>query len=1046
MLRFGRIVFGRLFMHNKLWIAIFAAATLFAQQARAGAPEAAELFAGQDLHLAAGCMTIYKGPELADDEHILTFEDSFSITIGDNQLSSDRSFVRLSTVRADYLGTCRIDYNAQVYLEGNVSIRQGKGARTTDLNRVVVERGEALVARFLVNGEIFATADEHNIASVSELEDLEIYKNAAAAIKPVRHEPVIGAEALVPKLTAPAVEEVVEPKKPLKITDIFKIKLPGLPEKKRPVEEPVVEEVKEVKFEYPVNITGLWARPLEIEDTGMADGSRVSTVIGRLYLWQKRDEKGGLLELQADSAVIFRHDAESGPGQDMGSENVLPGELVRAIYLRGNIIMTEGARTIRADEIYYDFENRQALAVKAEMRTFDPQRGIPVYLRAVKLRQISESVFNADEITLTTSEFYIPQVGLDASRVLLTDTTGIDVRTGKKPEKSSYDAILYDAKVKLDQNTVFYWPRLRTNFERPDIPLRSAHVGHDSEFGTSVETRWHLSRLLGLKEPAGVDSELALDYFGKRGAGAGVDIDYRRDDYFGDVIGYVLRDRGTDDLGRSGTDYLGQQRRNVDSGEDIRGRFRFRHRHYLPYDWQATIETSYASDENFLEWFYRSEFDTAKEQETLLHLKRLKDNWAFSFLSKFRINDYETMTEELPSAEFHLKGASFWDHKLTFYSDTQISRFRDRLSSNILPTNSRAGDPQQFYTFASTRNEVDMPFMWNTVKVVPFIAGTYGYSDDEDGYEINLNGTKTARENQVWLGEAGIRAATMFWKENQFVKSRLWDINGIRHIVKPHVEAVFYHDNDETIEMRDVVNLGVSQRWQTRRGPEEYLRSFDWMRLDINATWLRDDADSAVGPPRSSSQTYTYGPAKFIWNDAAIPMLLRRDSSWFGIVRNSINTDYTWRVSDTTTVLSDMNYDIESGVVQQLNMGVSRYVYPDISYYIGSRYLRPVVIDIDSDNIHEEGSNSVVMAATYALNPKYTATIAQEYNFDFGKNVKSELTILRRYHRMYYGFTFSADESRKRKSIVFSIWPQGVRELALGRRKYIGLVGPVSED
>jgi hypothetical protein len=173
---------------------------------------------------------------------------------------------------------------------------------------------------------------------------------------------------------------------------------------------------------------------------------------------------------------------------------------------------------------------------------------------------------------------------------------------------------------------------------------------------------------------------------------------------------------------------------------------------------------------------------------------------------------------------------------------------------------------------------------------------------------------------------------------------------------------------------------------------------------------------------------------------------LRRDSSWFGIVRNSINTDYTWRVSDTTTVLSDMNYDIESGVVQQLNVGVSRYVYPDISYYIGSRYLRPVIIDIDSDNIHEEGSNSVVMAATYALNPKYTATFAQEYNFDFGKNVKSELTILRRYHRMYYGFTFSADESLKRKAVVFSIWPQGVKELALGRRRYIGLVGPVSED
>jgi len=1019
-------------MQNRLWIAIFAAATLLAQQITAGTLEDAGLFAGQDLHLAAGRMTVHKSLDPAGDEHILTFEEGFSMSIGDNRLTSNSAVVWLRTIATDYLGTRRIDYNAQVYLQGNVSVKQGKGARTTDLSQVIVERGEALVARFLVNGEIFVTADEHNIGSVPELEELQIYKNAVAAIKPVRHEPVIGAEAVVPSLAGPEPkpEEIAEPKKPWQITDIFKMKLPGLPEKKPPVEEPVA---KEIKFEYPVNITGLWERPLQIVDTDMADGSRVSTVIGRFYLWQKRDEKGGLLELQADSAVIFRGGEQSESSRDTRSGNVLAGGSVQAAYLKGNIIMTEGPRTIRADEVYYDFQERQALAVNAEMRTFDPQRGVPIYLRAVKLRQISENVFNADEITLTTSEFYMPQVAMEASRVLLTDTTGIDARTGKKVEKSSYDAILYDAKMKLDQNTVFYWPILRTNLERPDIPLKSVHIGRDSEFGTSVETRWYLSRLLGLKEPLGVDSVLAVDYFGKRGAGAGVDIDYRRQDYFGDVIGYVLRDRGTDDLGRTA------DRRNQDPGEDIRGRFRFRHRHYLPYDWQATIETSYASDENFLEWFYRSEFDTGKKQETLVHLKRLKDNWAFSFLGKFRINDHKTMTEELPTLGFHLKGASFWDHKLTFYSDTQISRFRDRLSSKLKPGDSRLDNPQQFYTFAFTRNEVDMPFMWNTVKVVPFVAGTYGF-EDQKGYFKTLDGAEVGREDSVLLGEAGVRMATMFWKENQFVRSRLWDINGIRHIVKPHVEAVFYHDSDETIEMRDMVNFGVSQRWQSRRGPEEDLRSFDWMRLDIDATWLRDAEDSAIGGVR------TYGPAKFIWNDPAIPILSRRSQYLYGLMRNSFNADYMWRLSDTTTVLADMNYDIKSSVVQQLNVGVSRYVHPDISYYIGNRYLRPMIIDIAADNIHEEGSNSVIMAATYALNPKYTATFAQEYNFDFGKNIKSELTILRRYHRMYYGFTFATDESLKRKSVVFSIWPQGVKELAMGRRKYIGLVGPVSED
>ncbi len=96
--------------------------------------------------------------------------------------------------------------------------------------------------------------------------------------------------------------------------------------------------------------------------------------------------------------------------------------------------------------------------------------------------------------------------------------------------------------------------------------------------------------------------------------------------------------------------------------------------------------------------------------------------------------------------------------------------------------------------------------------------------------------------------------------------------------------------------------------------------------------------------------------------------------------------------------------------------------------------------------ILEKGSNSVVGALTYALSPRYTLTFSQEYNFDYGKGVRSEVTVIRRYHRIYYGLTFAADESLKRQSVVFSIWPQGVKELAMGRRKYAGLSGLTTDD
>jgi hypothetical protein len=49
---------------------------------------------------------------------------------------------------------------------------------------------------------------------------------------------------------------------------------------------------------------------------------------------------------------------------------------------------------------------------------------------------------------------------------------------------------------------------------------------------------------------------------------------------------------------------------------------------------------------------------------------------------------------------------------------------------------------------------------------------------------------------------------------------------------------------------------------------------------------------------------------------------------------------------------------------------------------------------------------------------------------------------MRRYHRMYCGITYSADESLAQQAIVFSIWPQGVPELAIGPRRYMGVSRP----
>jgi hypothetical protein len=211
------------------------------------------------------------------------------------------------------------------------------------------------------------------------------------------------------------------------------------------------------------------------------------------------------------------------------------------------------------------------------------------------------------------------------------------------------------------------------------------------------------------------------------------------------------------------------------------------------------------------------------------------------------------------------------------------------------------------------------------------------------------------------------------------------------------------------------------------------------MQLDMDVTWVNDsdDVDSSTAPDR------------FIWNKPIVPLRvfsapdifhgsLRSGGIFhrferFGPRRNYFGADYIWRLSDTTGLLSDMNFDMQSGVVQQFNIGFSHLRWPNLSYYIGSRYLRRVEV------LNEKGSNAFTFAVTYALDPRYTLVFAQQYDFDYGANIRSDITIIRRYHRVYWGLTYSTNESMDRQAIIFSIWPQGVPEMAIGPRRYLGV-------
>jgi hypothetical protein len=983
-------------------LAVLVGPVLSAEQGQNG-PVSEETATGTDTQESGGSGNTYDlrmvGRQLTSFQvaaatQVLHFQGGFAMSAGENRFHSDNAVVWLDTVATESEDEAATYYRVLAYLQGNVSLRKAREAEVPEVKQLVAEDDNVMVVRFAVGGEVFVTAEQRTVA---DPRSSELYAAAFAAVQP--------AEPNVPPALEPRPEGPAE-------RDRFRVA-------------------------GPVNIAPASDVPLKIEAAEAPDGNDIATVTGRVYAWQKLvDERTGrelLLELEADQAVIYyRRQAIEGKetqGQN-ADEKLAADDAVKAIYMAGDVVMTEGLRTIRADEIFYDFQQRTALVVNATMRSFDVSRKVPIYVRAAKLRLIAANKFSAENITLTTSEFYVPQISVSASDVIITDRTAIDAKDGEVSD-SSYDAQMHDVRFKYYNHTFFYWPRLRSNLQRPDAPLKGIHTGHSRTWGTSLETRWYLARLLGLKEPEGTDGTIGVDYYSRRGMGGGVNVEYTREKYFGRIIGYIIDDHGEDRLGRHYT------RKDLEPPRELRGRFKFQHRHFLPYNWQFTTETSYLSDRNFLEQYYRGEFNTGKEQETIVHAKRIEDNWGLSLLGKWRMNDFADKVEELPGAEFHWTGQSLFDDRLTFYSDNQFNRFRQRSDSNAAPV-----PPQDFYSFASTRNELDAPMQIGRSKVVPFVAGTFGY-DDGPGFRTKLDGSTVEQDTEVWIGETGVRAsAPAYWKVYPSVKSRVWDVNKLRHTVKPYMTAVAYTESDAVAEQRDVLHTGISQRLQTKRGTGDKVRTIDWMRLDVDVTWVNDSADPPVGPDR------------FIWNKPFIPLagsysrqfgdvLLppqdRRSSDIFGPRRNYVAADYIWRVSDTTAVLSDINYDMQSGVVQQFNVGFSRVRWPNLSYYIGSRYLRRF-----NNGLGERGSNALTFAATYILDPRYTVVVSQQYDLDYGLNIRSDITLVRRYHRLCFGLTYRADESLDHQAVILSLWPQGVPELALGPTRYMELGGAAS--
>ena len=672
--------------------------------------------------------------------------------------------------------------------------------------------------------------------------------------------------------------------------------------------------------------------------------------------------------------------------------------LAAEAYFEGNVRVNQARRTLQCDQMYYDFRQEKALAVHSRIRTYSKLQHVPVYYYAKEVRQMAQGVFVGTDAWMTTCEFAEPHYDVGARKMTLTDLTP---PKGESGDKAEYQRVRFagdDVQARIREFPVTWWPRMAGDVSEADTALRAIRIENRSNRGTGLVTQWHLMKLLGIEnKPEGFDLYLDADYWAKRGPALGVQGQYQRENFYGEFFTYYLHDLGED---------AGPKDTSIEPDTADRYRATWRHRQYLPDNWELTLEFSKISDRNFLHEFFEKEDETGKTQETLLYLKKQVNDQALTFLASGRLNDWQTQTEYFPQIQHQMIGHSLWKDHLTYFEDSQIAyaRFRPDKQGFVfpdarafLPLEPGVLDDSPGTLIADTIHEIDLPLKIGVVNVVPFAEGRFTY------FQNTLEGGGKGR---LFFKE-GARASTQAWRTYDNVESDFWDLHRLRHVMTFDAAAYAAQTNTpsrdlipfdvaeagtplvEGVDKTGVVQLGWRNRFQTKRGPEGQRVNVDWLTLDLEGTF---------------------------YSNREFPNI----DEWGKRAFNHIRQLTDWKVTDSMSVWTDTNFNLDQGELDKFTIGTTVVHTPRLSYSVGQRII-------------PDGHSSITfVSADYEINEKYRLTFLEQYDWSQGTNAKSSVVLTRRMHRWLMRLRFDWEPSRGEQFVGIEFQPIGIPEVRLG--------------
>ncbi|MEL7337229.1 MAG: LPS assembly protein LptD, partial [Planctomycetota bacterium] len=362
-----------------------------------------------------------------------------------------------------------------------------------------------------------------------------------------------------------------------------------------------------------------------------------------------------------------------------------------------------------------------------------------------------------------------------------------------------------------------------------------------------------------------------------------------------------------------GLDTLGPTRRDLTPEKDFRGYVYGRHQQIVRPGLQFMAEVGLVSDRTFLEQYFESAWDQQKDYDTSLLLRQSVGNHQFEVAAELNANEFHTDTNKLPAAKHTGFGSDIgWLNWNTVNEvgyaqiDTAETPLIPALASRFttLPGNGNVDG-----VVASSRHELSLPIDTRLGTLIPYVQGSVDFFGED------LSGNQQTR----LLGAAGIRSALPMVSTKPSVQSPLLNLTGLTHKLV-FTNDIYYADaseNFDTLPLYDaldddaqeehrrrlafdlygggtiptfydprlfairqglqrslsnpspqlaedmlIINPGIRQRWQTKRGLPGNERVVDLARLDVSAMLHPDSTDINFGEtvgPVNYEFTYNFG-------------------------------------------------------------------------------------------------------------------------------------------------------------------------------------------